>query len=276
MRVVRNRRKYYIRITLRIMLCVICIVAGTVAGIIYMDFRNDKKMQQKRLCFYVLNRDVEAGELLNEASVEMVPVINERDRKVENWTGGFVGKRVKQPLKKGCVLSECLLCGENDKGQGIRKVPYSFVRNMDALKKGNYIDVRISFPNGADFTVLGKKEVLGVETDERSGAKNLWLGLGEEEILRMSSAVVDAYLFEGAYIYAVLYLDALQDETIVNYPVNEVVEELMKKNPNIIEIAKKQMTLEMRSSIYKNAPNQKEECIQQEEGKQKETLDYFH
>jgi hypothetical protein len=98
-----------------------------------------------------------------------------------------------------------------------------------------------------------------LEERESSEERVLWLGVNEEEILRMSSGVVDAYLFEEAYIYAVVYTSELQSSSIVNYPVNKVVEELIKKDPNIIQIAQDKKTYELRKRIYENAPNFKGE-----------------
>ena len=60
-------------------------------------------------------------------------------------------------------------------------------------------------------------------------------------------------------------MNSLQDTSIVNYPVNEVVEELIRKDPNIINVAQDKKTYELRSRIYENAPEKKEESTQIQE-----------
>lgn len=275
MRIVRRKRSYYIRIFLRLAVCVVCVLAGVLCGTLFHKAQLEKSHKQKRIFISVLKENVEAGTILKESLVERVPVINEQNSEMAVEVQNYIGKRVKQPLNKGCVLTDSLLCDTQDREQGLRKVLYSFVRNTDMLNKGMYIDLRVSFPNGADFTVLGKKQVIDIQQSERSEEKGLWLALDEEEILRMSSAVVDAYLFEGAYLYAVIYLDELQEQTIVNYPVNQVVEELMKKNPNIIKIAQKKMTLGLRGKIYENTPRTEEEGDRQGGLEKQDSLLYF-
>lgn len=264
MKIVRCRKKYYLRVVVKGILFVLCIGAGILLGVIFIKNKNGRIAEDKRVYICALRKDVESGQLLTQDDVMKVPVINEGESFLAVGFDACIGKRLKQPLKKGSILSSYMLTdGENDR-HGLRKVPYTFIRNADTLKRGDYIDVRISFPNGADFILLGKKEVIRVE-EQSSNDRKLWLGLSEEEILRMSSGVVDAYLFEGAYIYATLYMNSLQDASIVNYPVNEVVEELIKKDPNIIKVAQDKKTYELRSRIYENAPGKKEESAQTQE-----------
>ena len=59
--------------------------------------------------------------------------------------------------------------------------------------------------------------------------------VNEEEILKLSSAVVDKKNYEGAKIYAVLYVEDYQNAAIPDYPVNSYVAEQGNWNPNLIE-----------------------------------------
>lgn len=271
MKFVRRKKKYYLQIAMRITVFIVCCMAGAAAGAGYVKIRNSSSSRENRTFICVLNRDLEAGEVLKESDIKEIPVVKEKVDFYPVSLDHCIGKQVKMALKKGTMISAGLLCTASQEISNIRKLPYSYVKNTDSLKTGDYVDVRISFPNGADFIILSKKEVLSITSDENSEGQDLWLGLDEEEILRMSSGVVDAYMFDGAYIYAVLYKNPMQKPAIVNYPVNEVVEELINKDPNIIEIAQNQKTLELRSRIYENATGEEEEQASTEE----ESLIYF-
>lgn len=272
MKFVRRRKKYCLRSAVRIIAFVVCCVAGVAAGASYVTIRNSSSSQENRTFICVLSRDLEAGEVIADSDIKEISVVKEEVDFEPPALDSCIGKQVKTALKKDTMISAGLLCTGSHEINNIRKLPYSYVKNAESLQTGDYVDVRISFPNGADFIILSKKEVLSMTDNDSREGQDLWLGLDEEEILRMSSGVVDAYLFEGAYIYAALYMNPMQKQTVVNYPVNEVVEELIKRDPNIIQIAQNQKTLELRSRIYENAPGEEKEQSRTEE----ESLIYFN
>lgn len=115
---------------------------------------------------------------------------------------------------------------------------YTCIRLTERMKKGDYVDIRISFANGADFILLSKKRIQDITLSGEDGSENaLWMNVSEEEILRISSAEVDAYLNEGCSIYAIQYIQKEQKAAVMNYKVNDVVEQLIAENPNIVEKA---------------------------------------
>lgn len=113
---------------------------------------------------------------------------------------------------------------------------YTYIKLTEKMKKGDYIDIRISFANGADFILLSKKQIGDiVYGNPEMGSENaLWLYMTEEEILRLSSGAVDAYLNEGSVIYAISYVEDSQKEAYVTYPVNDVVRQMIADDPNIV------------------------------------------
>jgi hypothetical protein len=119
--------------------------------------------------------------------------------------------------------------------QNLRLYEFGFVELTYLLNIGDMVDIRIAFPTGHDYVVLSKKEVKGYERSTESVHRGLLnLVLEEEEILRMSSALVDTYLTEGAKVYMVKYVyGEHQEGAIVTYPVNNSVLKLYKNNPNI-------------------------------------------
>lgn len=116
---------------------------------------------------------------------------------------------------------------------------YTYIKLTEKMQKGDFIDIRISFANGADFIILSKKQIGDiVYGNPEMGSENaLWLYMTEEEILRLSSGAVDAYLNEGSLIYAIQYVEDSQKEAYVTYPVNDVIRQMIADDPNILKKA---------------------------------------
>lgn len=115
---------------------------------------------------------------------------------------------------------------------------YTFIKLTERMKKGDYIDIRIFFPNGADFVLLSKKQIQDITwSEDGAGEDAVWLYVSEEEILRLSSAVVEAFLNDGCSIYAVMYIEKNQKAAVMNYKVNDVVAQLIEDDPNIVKRA---------------------------------------
>lgn len=116
---------------------------------------------------------------------------------------------------------------------------YNDILISSKLSVGDYTDIRIRFENGMDFIILSKKLIVDLTPSGSDGveALSLWIEVSEEEILRMSSAIVDGQL-KGSKIYAIQYINELQKAAISNYPVIGGVRELIMNNPNIREQGK--------------------------------------
>ncbi|NLL68368.1 MAG: hypothetical protein GX236_11875 [Clostridiaceae bacterium] len=149
-----------------------------------------------------------------------------------------VGKVIRCSVKANTVLTESLLYEEKDYPDDIRLVEYTVLKLPQKLQKSEFIDIRIMFPNGLDYIVLSKKQVIDLQKPEGNQNSIIWFQAGEEEILRMASAIVDASLVEGTVLYAVPYIAPdIQDEAIQTYPSNPEVQKLISENPNIVNKA---------------------------------------
>ena len=121
------------------------------------------------------------------------------------------------------------------------------VANLMVTQANNdYVDVRIMFPNGEDYLVLSKKKVSNLYLESNVFTTEC----NEEEILRFSSAIVDAYTTTGAYIYTTKYIAvAAQDEATPNYPVRAETLELIQSDPNVLTTAINTLNLSARLSL---------------------------
>lgn len=114
------------------------------------------------------------------------------------------------------------------------------------LSEEHFIDVRINFPNGEDHIVLAKKKVRRINMENNT----IWLWLNEEEINRISSGIVDAYLHKGTKLYTVTYVQpSVQKTAQITYPSNLDVIKVMENNPNIIHTAKVELAEEQRLAL---------------------------
>lgn len=140
---------------------------------------------------------------------------------------------LKVDVPQGTIVTKDLLVevGKETKDSD-RILEYNMIVLPSTLKNGDFIDVRISLPTGEDFVVLSKKEVFG--TNDTC----VWLKVSEEEILIMNNAMVEAYIIQGAKLYATMYIEAgLQDALKETYYVSPDVMSMILKDPNILQEA---------------------------------------
>jgi hypothetical protein len=195
-----------------------------------------EQMKQKKQVL-VAKHDIKAGKKLSaddftpaELPIDQVPeniIVNNKQ---------LEGKFTKIDISKNGTIIPSMLFEDGITPDDLRKLEYTEIMLPTKLKKEEYVDVRVNFPTGQDYIVLGKKKV----KDLMNGT--VWFDVNEQEILSMSSAVIDAYL-NDAKIYALSYVDPyMQDSPIVNYPVNQKVLDLINTDPNLKRIAKSELS----------------------------------
>jgi len=140
----------------------------------------------------------------------------------------------------------------------IRDLEFNMLMIQTKQEAGDYVDVRITFPNGEDFIVISKKRIKALNRQEN--LVSFWLD--ETEIHRISSAVIDAYIHPGTKIYLAAYvLPELQKEAVPYYPVNLDVLELMRNDPNILKKAGDVLAAEARRQLESNLEQMTNENI---------------
>lgn len=135
-----------------------------------------------------------------------------------------------------------------------RQQEYNMVVLPVDLMTDDYIDIRLMTPSGQDFIIVSKARVdIPVNADGTYVADTLRVNLREDEILSMSSAIVEAYGLLGSKIYATKYVDAgMQVSAKPTYTPNEAVTAQIQSNPNIVEIAKEELATRYSDSAKKN------------------------
>ena len=167
----------------------------------------------------------------------------------------------KVSMKQNTVLTrELITKGNNTISDDIRRQEYNVVVLPTQLQTGDYIDIRLSLPTGQDYIVVSKKEVTIPTVDGTDSAESIWVNLSEEEILTMSSAIVDAFKIEGSKLYATTYTEpGLQNASTPTYSISAEAYALLTSNPNIVEEAKTELrnryNVEQRQNINQNIQN---------------------
>lgn len=130
--------------------------------------------------------------------------------------------------------------------QDTREYEISVAELMVDQKPNDYIDLRILFPTGEDQLVLPKKRIKNLVLD--SCIFNTYLN--EEEIVRLSSATIDAFTITGTRLYTTRYVaGTVQEAGIPTYLVRQETLDLLAKDPNVLTLAQTTMNLQARMSL---------------------------
>ncbi|AGC68356.1 hypothetical protein Cst_c13650 [Thermoclostridium stercorarium subsp. stercorarium DSM 8532] len=254
------RRKRMRTVLLSMLISLLVIILFSVA---YCIFRQrlgrtvneyEENLEKLRLDLYSLNRlvyipkqDIPSGTVLTRDMFDIVEMklnipqaefIDETDMGKVNMIYLPAGT----PVLKMTVADEKL-------PDDLRELEFNMFLVQSNQKKGDFVDVRIVFPNGENYIVLSKKKIVDIIPEENT--IRLWLD--ETEIHNISSAIIDAYIHPGTKLYVTKYvMPELQEAAIPFYAANEAVLNLMHKDPNIVEKASDALARELRASLERN------------------------
>ena len=96
---------------------------------------------------------------------------------------------------------------------------------------------------GQDFIVISKKRITVPANGTGLSSTTISMKLNEGELLTMSSAIIDAYKMTGSKLYAIKYVEpGMQNSATLTYVPSQETLELLDKDPNILNIAKAELT----------------------------------
>ena len=174
-----------------------------------------------------LNKTIKAGTTITSADViykkvKMADVPSDATSQVLNGIA-------KIDLTSGTILTKSMItASEETTKDDVREQEYNMVSLPSKLSTGDFIDIRLQLPNGADYIVVSKKQVKGCN------ASTIWLNMNEEEIELMSNAIIEYYIMKGSKLYAAVYTEpGIQTASVGTYVPNASVSTLISSNPNI-------------------------------------------
>ena len=203
------------------------IICALIGGVIYflMSSKDKAKEEEEGTLTYAyrLKTNVRSGEEITFAMVESVLVTEKAvpqgafASKIQNgdskkWVdkafpGGY---KSKLDLNAGTILTDSLVYIEDELSSDKRYVEYNMLVLPTTITEGDYIDIRLTLPDGEDLIVVSKKEVKSILGD------TVGLELTEDEILMMESAIVEAYIMTSSKLYAIQYVEPGMQEASTN------------------------------------------------------------
>ncbi len=244
------------RAMLAILIIIVLFGAAGYFGYDYLNKENTKKYEAKiqeanavlaaqERTVLIVTSDIKAGDALTTENTAIQTAYSSMDSRLFA-TREDIGKIARINLFEGSqiLISEL---APKDTTSDQREVEFGCISIASNMSTNDYVDLRLRYPDGTDYVVLAKKQLIIGEGCVR-------FILTEEELLTIDSAIVDAYTYssayssdasEGAYkpdINGILYLTKytepnIQAESVVNYIPSVQSAELIRTNPNILEIA---------------------------------------
>ncbi len=242
----------YIVISL-VSIIVICItflfVYFTIIRGIKKEYQHDldvlkEQLEAKEVLVYEAKVDIPAGSRITEE--DFIYRVSCSD-KPQNYfmTKEDIGMTALMDISTGTQVIKGMLTG-NMVESDLREVEYNIFYINSNVIQNDYVDVRIRFPNGEDYIVLSKKRILSPNIE----SFQCFLWLKEEEILNMSSAIVDAYLYSGTILYTTKYIEPnVQEESISTYQPSLPTLALMEQDKNIVDKASREVNKNLRKAM---------------------------
>lgn len=236
---------------------IVCIIIGVLAYLLISNKDKAKEQEEGALTYaYRLKADVKSGEEITIDKVESVLVTNKAvplggfASKTQSSKGKWVdtpfpgGYKSKLDLNAGTILAENLVYVDEELTSDVRYVEYNMLTLSTTMAVGDYIDIRLTLPNGQDLIVVSKKEIKSLIGD------TIGLELTEGDILMMESAIVEAYIMTASKLYATQYVEpGNQDAAAKTYAPTTEVQGLIERNPNITNDAKKELLSRINGDI---------------------------
>lgn len=203
-----------------------------------------EEMNENKKTIYVAATDIKTGEILSEDKVEKRLVYSSQP--IQSYiTGDEIGKAVIIDIPEGTHILKGMIA-QNPVSSVLREAEYDVIHISSNIEAGDFVDVRIFYPDGENFIVLSKKQIKGYQPD--TAVCYMWVD--EEELLRMAAAIVDAALYEGSKIYMTKYIEPnIQEASIITYTPSISVLSLIEHDPNIVDRCSQILNKEVRKAL---------------------------
>ena len=193
---------------------------------------------------YVAKTDIAKGEKITVDNVEMQPIYTGLDAYFY-ITAEELGSTAIVDIDAGVPVMYSMVTTE-EIANDTRDYEIASVNLVTTQDANDVIDIRITFPDGSDYIVLSQKTIKSVDLENFVFSTNL----NEEEILRFTCAMVDAYTTTGARLYTTRYVESnIQEQATPTYPVSETTKQLIAEDPNVVTVASETLNTSARLSL---------------------------
>lgn len=192
--------------------------------------------------------DIPAGTEINKDNAVATTVFSDMDNFVYMGEDGL-GKIATADIFAGQNI--CANMVGDDLAFSLRECEYALLTLSNNLSTNDFVDIRIMYPNGENYVVLSKKCIQSIDLE--NNAAMFWLA--EDEIMDMSSAIVDTYLHEGTILYTTKYIQDAQEELQRSYQPSADCMVAIANDPNIVGVAKDELTERMSATLRSSLEN---------------------
>ena len=148
-------------------------------------------------------------------------------------------------LSANSILTTDLIVKNKVLANDVRITEYNMLELPTTVQEGDFVDIRLTLPNGQNFIVLPKQEIKSILDT------TLRFEMTEDEILIMNSAIVEAYIITGSKFYVSQYIEpGIQEEAIPTYTPTNEVRQIINGDPNIVQEARNRL-----SELFNNEAN---------------------
>lgn len=214
------------------------LIGAVVVGLLFLQLtnvqKNLKEIKDATRQVYVVKSDVKSGATIDSSMIELKSAT--KDVIPSDYISSIPENSIaKINITKGTVLSKALIDEDSEKTTNdLREQQYNMIILPQYLEVDDYIDIRLTLPNGQDYIVVSKKRVKNITED------TIWINMYEEETLAMTNAIVESYIAKGSKLYATTYVDAgNQGNAIPTYVPSSAVINLINADKNITEEARR-------------------------------------
>lgn len=139
-------------------------------------------------------------------------------------------------MKANTILTRSAITASDERTtDDLRKEEYNVITLPVDLGPDEYVDIRLMLPNGQNYIVVSKKKVTIPVSNGAYLADTIQMNLTEEEILLMSSAIVENFQIDGSKLYASRYVEAgNQNVATVTYAPSDSILALISNDPNAV------------------------------------------
>lgn len=156
---------------------------------------------------YVFVNDMLNGDVVTASDIALVDVKGESAASDSYTTLSMIGRRLKVNAEKKTIVTASLFYEEDKEPEMTTRLQeFNMITLPSNLDVGDYIDVRIRFATGEDYAVVVGKRIESLGASEEK-SNTIFLRLNEEEIVRMSSAIIESYVKGGINLYANKYVE---------------------------------------------------------------------
>ncbi len=224
--------------------------------------RLEQQVTENRRTVYLADVPIGCGSVIRKDMLRQERVLTDLPSRYF-FRQDDIGKLSAVDIEEGSYILRSMIMEEEIEAS-LREEEFGMLHLNSNLKENDFVDVRILYPTGENYTVLSRARLRNLSLEDN----NCFFWLNEEEILMMHSAIVDTYLHEGSKLYTAKYVKpSVQKASTVNYDPSAQVQELIRNNPNIVEVASEKLSVARRESMEKRIRQYLEQYPEGTEGK---------